>query len=470
MTDVSSFIRLTDIPENKIVHIVTMQDLHQEVENNDYMRLLKKVTLTSLQNEVEGSILQWPGKISCDEIDELLTNLRDMNFEYAVFWFEGNIPKLDFEEEFLSWAKMRTKDWNMMGHLLDKKETMPRLHEQIVAFNLKNLLSICEYNKDYASYIASTSHIHDDYTPLWIQGKLGNTHLRLKTNHVFDEAMHNMLSMQGKIVNVPQEVRDAKICCYVEDDEEQTLEWLFGDEFKNLNFSEQRDYVENNIDEDKHPLADFFMCREIVYISNTDDMPAEHVLTTAQDINTLVCPCSGTNAFLFANNYIDTMENIVWFDYGNYSTQWIRYVLENWNGKSYKDFYYNNKHIFDTWNVQDMLLIEVNDNKLLEFDDNFNTDEWQHIQSLNHTFLNIDVVTEYEQLTNIIKDKNVLLQFSNIYSYEPNYIFNKYHTATLSFYSMINELVKNNKNVYYRGDTPQGVSHSMINISRLGTI
>ena len=140
MTDVSSFIRLTDIPENKIVHIVTMQDLHQEVENNDYMRLLKKVTLTSLQNEVEGSILQWPGEISCDEIDELLTNLKDMNFEYAVFWFEGNIPKLDFEEEFLSWAKMRTKDWNMMGHLLDKKETMPRLHEQIVAFNLKKSL------------------------------------------------------------------------------------------------------------------------------------------------------------------------------------------------------------------------------------------------------------------------------------------------------------------------------------------
>ena len=104
----------------------------------------------------------------------------------------------------------------------------------------------------------------------------------------------------------------------------------------------------------------------------------------------------------------------------------------------------------------------------------FNTPEinekYNQLRKIEHVFLNIDIVNQYDQILPHVKDSNVILQLSNIYSYEINYIVNKYYKAQQAFYGLVNGLLEQNKNVYLRGDTPQGVYYEMTNIGKLGSL
>ena len=97
---------------------------------------------------------------------------------------------------------------------------------------------------------------------------------------------------------------------------------------------------------------------------------------------------------------------------------------------------------------------------------------WSKIQNLEHVFLEIDLIKDYQQVLDIVKDENVFLQLTNIYLYEANYVVNKYHRVFESFYTFLNKMVDTNKNVYFIGDTPNGkrYRYTPINLSRVAKI
>ena len=42
------------------------------------------------------------------------------------------------------------------------------------------------------------------------------------------------------------------------------------------------------------------------------------------------------------------MKKVIWTDFSELSIWWMQYVLENWKGKDFDDFYYNHKHILES--------------------------------------------------------------------------------------------------------------------------
>ena len=137
----SGSIEISTSNDHNICHVITTFDLVKNVKNNEYMRILKKISHTSIINCAEGNILKWTSNVdSTDDIENILKLCKKFNFEYVFFWFEGNTINGDFEDKFLEWAKMRSKDWTMMGHILDRPHRCPTLHNQVVVFNMSKFL------------------------------------------------------------------------------------------------------------------------------------------------------------------------------------------------------------------------------------------------------------------------------------------------------------------------------------------
>ena len=216
------------------------------------------------------------------------------------------------------------------------------------------------------------------------------------------------------------------------------------------------------------------MSNEVLYITNTEGYPEERLYKKAPGTNVIICPASGLNQFLFAIPHVDTLEKMIWTDFNALSIKWLQYILEHWDGNDFRGFFESNRHVLSDWGIKHQELLVYTDEQIDELTEMFNEPEmnakYNRLKDIEHVFLNIDIVNQYDQILPHVKDSNVILQLSNIYSYEINYIVNKYYKAQVAFYSLVNALLESNKNVYLRGDTPSGVYHEMTNIGRVGTL
>lgn len=473
-------IKLSQRENNPFIHVITDEQLHPDIDNNEYVRILKKVGNISLTNHVDGAICTSFGPINSRDFEELVQRFKSMNYKYVCFWFEGSVPMEEFEDEFLQWAE-QNHDWHVMGHILNRPGRFPVFHEQVVILNLNNMEEINFGTVDgdsYPKYEQSELHVHDDYTPLWVQGTGGwfdYENIEQEMNNFFDHFMFSCLEEGYKIVNVPDNIRSAKFCVYPEDDVEQTLHWLTNPEFHAKSYEEKSQYKFDHVPGDKWMLYEFLnMSNEILYVTNTEEFPDEAEVKEAKDTNVIVCPASGLNQFLFAMPHIDTLEKIVWTDFNPMSIRWLQHIVDNWDGYNFRDFFEDNKPLLLTWGLKDLEFLNYRDKQIDELTEMFNTPEinekYNQLRKIEHVFLNIDIVNQYDQILPHVKDSNVILQLSNIYSYEINYIVNKYYKAQQAFYGLVNGLLEQNKNVYLRGDTPQGVYYEMTNIGKLGSL
>lgn len=478
---INADIRLSEREGNPFVHIITDNQLHPDIKDNEYIRILKKIGNISLTNQTHGSICTLYGELFPAHVEDLVERLRDMGYTYACFWFEGSVPMEEFEDEFLEWAKYRDKDWHVMGHILNRPNRFPVFHEQIVVINLKTCKKINFRPADgnaYPKYEQSEEHVHDDYTPLWVKGTGGYFEyddVTQEFNNFFDHFLFHCLEEEYKVINVPEEIRKPKFCVYPEDDVEHTLNWLTNSEFHAKSYEEKSQYKFDNVPGDKWMLYEFLnMSNEILYITNTEDYPEKRIIEIAQDTNVIVCPASGLNQFLFAMPHIDTLEKIVWTDFNPMSIRWLKYIVDTWDGYNFREFFENSKPLLLEWGLKDLEFLNYREKQVDELTEMFNTPEinekYNRIRKIEHVFLNIDIVNQYDQILPHVKDSNVILQLSNIYSYEINYIVNKYFLAQAAFYGLVNGLLQQNKNVYFRGDTPQGTYYEMTNIGRLGSL
>jgi len=196
-----------------------------------------------------------------------------------------------------------------------------------------------------------------------------------------------------------------------------------------------------------------------IYLSDTDGLLP--TLPSGMDIETLICPASGINQYMIASNCMDTLKQIIWVDFSTTSIKWIQYVIDNWNGNDYKKFVKDNIHIIQDGSIT-----------FLDYDyfDNMPNLDWEKFKSLEHVFLNIDLINEYDDIIKHTKDSNVLVHITNIYTYELNYIENGVNQVYISYLTYMDKLIKKNKNVYVKGKDPFGTSIKYKNISKHGIL
>ena len=287
--------------------------------------------------------------------------------------------------------------------------------------------------------------------------------------------MYRCLDLEYTIINIPNSIKDTVFSINPDKDVENTLSWLTNQDFHQKTYDEKSQYKFDHVPGDKWMLYEFLnMSNEILYVTNTEDYPEESIVEQAKDTNVIICPASGLNQFLFAMPHIDTLEKIVWTDFNQMSIRWLTHIIDNWDGYNFRQFFEDSKPLLLAWGLKDLEFLNYRDKQVDELTEMFNTDEinakYNRLRKIEHVFLNIDIVNQYDQILPHVNDSNVILQLSNIYSYEINYIVNKYFKAQAAFYGLVNGLLESNKNVYLRGDTPQGTYYEMTNIGKLGSL
>jgi len=156
------------------------------------------------------------------------------------------------------------------------------------------------------------------------------------------------------------------------------------------------------------------------------------------------------------------MEQVIWVDFSKPQMDWLQGLIRNWNGINFKEYYENNK-------PKDISLI-YEESKVDEFFNSFESQQkwleiWYKIKELEHRFIIVDITRSYNDIISVVKpDKVVLLQVSNIWSYEANY-FDSGINVYFALIDYIHKLLGKSKKLYFSGDI--GGSHNdMINIGR----
>ena len=173
-------------------------------------------------------------------------------------------------------------------------------------------------------------------------------------------------------------------------------------------------------------------------------------------------------------NARETLEKVIWTDFSEAALWWVEFLITNWDGKDFIGFYQANKqYIHDVYDIDDATITydeELVNSFMEEVGDTWLSD-WAQIQRLNHTYMKLNMVTEWDKLVNALgTDNNVFLQVSNIWQYEINYVNTKNCQAQLAYINLISEVMNNNKELFVTGDTPSGVYYSYQNMKEIASI
>ena len=440
----------TSTPGNKkICHLITSELLHKELKqaNHAYVAKLKAITHISIVNTSEAPLIELD---SLQNLWECLDTLHDYGFENVVIWYEGTwMHDGDFDENLSDAIDEWGDDWFVAGHIIDRQGKYAKFHEQVIVVNLNNVKSLPKRLHKLngftpIEYTPSSQHMHDDYTPIMLtpgEDKMFDFNLKLSDVDVF---LPLSINAGLKVHNLPYSVRNCKTCIYPEDDIDFMTQWLVD----NVN------YYEKDLPEDKQELYHLKnMTESVLYVTNTEGVP----INQNNDITVMTCPCSGLHQFRHMINNLSTIKKVVWFDFNQYSIMWTKILLNEWDGVDFDSFWHNNKQrLFDAgFESEDNVIYDQD--LMLEFMSEYTTDQWlEHwsiIRSLDHSFTQMNVVQEYKTLVEEIgTNENVLLQLSNIWSYEINYINSSNINAYSNFVSLCNDVVTNNNEVYLYGD------------------
>lgn len=468
---------------NRIAHLIFNSNMTNELDGEvEYLSTLRKVTEINLTNSTQHYV------IVSDNFNRQFRNMlhqcSDLNFDVVVIWFEGSWPMgREFEEKLLEsvdgeWSE---NEWLVAGHILDKgRGDAPHFHNQCVVINLKswNKLASTEFSPYWRSnffpnYKQSDEHMHDDYTPMYLEPQVNEDMLQLiPTQNKLDVLIPVALENNMRVNNLNWDIRSEKHCCYPEDNVQETKRWLLDQDWTLNRTVDEVNLFGNDLDEDKQELYGFkCMNTHVMYITNTESVPGNETY----DCTVMTCPCSGLHQFKHMNNARDTLKRVIWTDFSEAGIWWTKKVLAEWDGIAFNDFYKKHKReLQEKW-----MAYEANNydpDLANKFEDSFDSQEqwlevWDWIRGLDHTFVQVDLVKEWKRIVDMIgTDETVFMQVSNIWQYEINYINNNHLAPQAAFIGMISSLLENNKDVYITGDSPGGVYYNYQNMKELISI
>jgi len=486
----------TQTTDTSLVHVFFNEVIHPAlVDEIAYAGKLKKLMQINITNSTMYPYIH-ADKFSEWGIESVMERVQNLGFKYMVVWFDGCWPgSEDFEEGIMHAIENEWKDtnWLAAGHIINHhtRGDAPEWHEQCVVINVDKFkeldhmhINYWNYDRTYPAYTFSQENLHDDYTPMWVASEDMKLppHMILDAVECPDDVTPNQTGILNTLFpiafstgcvihNFNYDIRRGKICVYPEDDIEFTKSWLFDYDFNTrYTLDESRSFGYNKVHDDKRELFQYkVMDTHIMYVTNTEDVPIGDQL----GIDTLVVPCSGLHQFKHITNNSDTIQRILWTDFSPFGIGWQKHVLANWDGKDFPKFYKDNLHVITDLGLPSEEFIWYDEQNALDFIDSYESEEewlehWNWIRTLSHFFVKIDVVKEWQRLADLIgNDHTVLLQLSNIWQYEINYVNTPAFTAQAAFVDLFNELLLNNETVYFSGDTPNGNYHEYQNMRLL---
>lgn len=361
--------------------------------------LVKNISDWTIQNL---TIKGYTVLVSTDE-ESLLKELTNLEYSYAVMLATGTefingYAFLDEVEKFCA-----DKHFFVAGHILDRKDLYYELHEQCYIINLTlwkqqgcPAIGQEEYYSEHTQLIPNRSddNLHDDYTPLWVaKGTVTQTYQHKRHGWNILSAAFN--------ANLPVVV--------------------FNKQFRNNKKYYYPEYTKSFLNEINYAYnRDSFCSGLAVYPFNSEvfiknPMPAP--------IEQLVVPASGLN-WVFKLEEYGFNENTVikFFDYSLPTLQFMKELINNWDGTDYPTFV--NNHIQDRFGF-------LENNKSIpycgptdlvhEWNEILRQTDWptlwNKVKTLKFEFHWVNLLDSSASIDWIDQGKNTLVNASNIFNY-----------------------------------------------------
>ena len=444
---------------------------------------LNQIQMIEAQNSLRGDFIEL--NVSHDRY--WMKHMFDIGKRYAVIWYDGCWPTEDIWNMALletidKWNK-NEEPWAVAGHILldrklnakpDRKEITnwkdsikqydyPHWHQQCLVLNLQSWKEIGwpDLHQDWsadacANYQPSKEHIHDNYTPHYVDGLPGLIP-EDQVSFIFEPGnvlIVKSLNNRYRVWNLPDELRSNKVSVYPEEGSVYLERLLTGKQTWNE--------IKDHVDEDAIWLQNYVIQNDegFIYLINTEVSNTtwytheDSIASKNISFNNYVGVAAGWKLLHHMYHYgwnADT--TITWYDVSKPAVDLKKYLYENWDGHDYQDVALkwcvdngHTSHNGDQIPERMNLLYEIcggYDNWI-----NF----WQRIQKeCEWKFVHLDMVYDVDKiLEHVPADKTTLFYASNLYSYLPNIIRCGINLEK-SFVDLIIGLRDKNPNNFFEG-------------------
>lgn len=473
--------------ETRLIHVLpNMNNIDCLSDQPELTAKLRACLRANISNNCNAGYIELHGH---QNVMEWVDDLYDEGFELAIVWGDGCWPHGDTLERLI--LEKYDNDWKIdwmaagkIENLRDQGEYLHWDYSYPIIINLKN------WNHKGRPHIFTDSHGAITYQTdsgkpnennprlVWAGDwldRLGYKDLTCRERFL-DALITQTLKNRGFVIGLD---KDPDIAPHIHSDDvsedlDEMLSWVH----KNNLLEEANDVHELRGQSDAYsePRKEFFTFKilklQIVYITNTEGIPNDPI--EKNKFNTLILPCSGLHQFYHLLHNRDSLKRVVWFDFNPHSVNWIKHIVENWDGVDFKGFVEKNRHtITDSGEVLDHNIIYDEDmvDEFMEKMD-MSDQEWKEfmveLRTKENIFANVDAVKEYKTLVEHAgTDSEVFIQLTNIWQYEVNYLNTDGLDAQLAFINLINDICKANKSLYLTGDTPMGTHYRYKNIKEL---
>jgi hypothetical protein len=187
---------------------------------------------------------------------------------------------------------------------------------------------------------------------------------------------------------------------------------------------------------------------EINYIYNTE--PFGDISTINQKFDTFITLCSGFKINVIMNSIgFNESTDVVHYDISTKAIDFHQFIIENWDGsnlegllKSQEYKYKNTKYESNKWN--EIIQYFGGEHKF--------QDHWENYKKLNHTFVKLDIINDYEEFKQYL-NKETLLWYSNCYAYKATYIAEGgSNTIRKKYMQMLKWMKEQKTNIWLNGN------------------
>ena len=345
--------------------------------------------------------------ISKDE-NALIKTAADEGYAHAVLISAGTSLGLS-DRLFEAVDNQCKEDFFIAGHILDrgensfyKKNACFELHKQFYIINLdqyKELGSPTIGNEEWVQHqqiapVRSKEFLYDDpEIPVWIkQGvELKTYSVKLHGWNIINTALEN----DRKLITLNQQIRSSKKYLYYEHDH------VFLRQLEDIKYHQ-------------------FFCNNFFAGWNSDRLKLD--LPFNGPVEQYASVGSGFNWIKNLETVGFTNETkVIFTDINHNCLMFMKKMVEEWDGKNYADFYWNNKpmlpnnppYIPDTYKDQ----IAEQWNKFLETFDEWDL-HWSQVKNLKYDYILIDYTASFN-FNWLEEDKKTLLNLSDLYNHAP---------------------------------------------------
>lgn len=200
-----------------------------------------------------------------------------------------------------------------------------------------------------------------------------------------------------------------------------------------------------------------FINMEIAFIANTETVDVEKFNNVTDDVNfkQIVIPAGGILPYYYP--YLLGIDKVVIYDCSTVALKFAQTIVDNWNGKDYKNFVTNN------YNLKFLNETHIG-GRFLDYNDKLINDlgpdfvEWWNKNKSQYTvkYLNVLDSSNISGVFKHLKDEPTLIYLSNILHYHKTSVLfsvEEIKDAFTKFQNRVNKVISD-ENIYYSGANP----------------